>query len=77
MSSIRADTMPTAADLQLGRFLEYLEHDGDNQALIIDAINAAIEAHKPDIALLLLGRLDKLAAPTPTTLHLNGLAALN
>jgi tetratricopeptide (TPR) repeat protein len=68
--------MGTTADLQLERFLEYLEHDRDNQFLLIDATNAAIEAHKPEIALQLLGQLEKLTAPTPTTLHLHGLAAL-
>ena len=61
---------------QLTRLLGYLESDPGNLNLIGDAAAAALDAHRPEIALDLLHRYEAIAPLPPVLCNLHGLAAL-
>ena len=62
---------------QFSLLLGFLEHDPGNHALLVDAAEAAIDAHQPDAAIDLLDRAAVAAAPGPRERNLAGLAAMH
>jgi len=61
---------------RLARLLEFLAHDRGNKNLILDATEAALDAHNPDQAEALLSRLEPTEAAEDRAINLAGLVAL-
>lgn len=61
---------------KLARLLGYLESDPGNLNLIGDTVSAALDVHRPDLAVDLLGRYEAIVPLPPAMRNLAGLAAL-